>query len=220
MRSFVLPARARLTTSASGAEGERFAPTYRPRRPSRVTWPDTASSSGRRRSRSLDVTRRSSLHRSSAQGTEQSASADETACSASGAADTVRPPPELGAGSEGLDALAHWSAWKPLAQPAGRRPSRWTGAARAPPAVDRKPEADYSSFRHVHVTYVIPADAPSRMEELASKIVTDLAAADAWWQREDPPGQSASTGLRSRLLDQARLPRSRLSGRHRGGLRG
>ena len=89
--------------------------------------------------------------------------------------------------SEGLDALGLTGpVWKLLAQPAGRRPSRWTGAARAPPAVDRKPEADYPSFRHVHVTYVIPADAPSRMEELASKIVTDPAAADAWWQREDP----------------------------------
>ena len=55
-----------------------------------------------------------------------------------------------------------------------------------PPAVNRTPEADYSSYRHVHVTYVIPADAPSRMDELASKIVTDLSAADAWWQREDP----------------------------------
>ena len=61
----------------------------------------------------------------------------------------------------------------------------WCGAGQ-PAVVDRKPEADYSSFRHVHVTYVIPADAPSRMEALASKIVTDLAAADAWWQREDP----------------------------------
>jgi hypothetical protein len=38
----------------------------------------------------------------------------------------------------------------------------------------------------VHVTYVIPADAPNRIDELASKIVADLAAADAWWQREDP----------------------------------
>ena len=61
----------------------------------------------------------------------------------------------------------------------------WCGTGQ-PAAVDRKPEADYSSFRHVHVTYVIPADAPSRLEELASKIVTDLASADAWWQREDP----------------------------------
>ena len=61
----------------------------------------------------------------------------------------------------------------------------WCGVG-APLAVDRKPEADASSFRHVHVTYVLPADTSSRFTEVSSAIVTDLSATDAWWQREDP----------------------------------
>ena len=89
--------------------------------------------------------------------------------------------------SEGLGALAHSVRLEAVgaARVSSAVAVDWCGAGQ-PAAVDRKPEADYSSFRHVHVTYVIPADVPSRMEELASKIVTDLAAADAWWQREDP----------------------------------
>ena len=89
--------------------------------------------------------------------------------------------------SEGFGALAHSIRLDAPSSP--RLPLAatvdWCGAGQ-PAAVNRTPEADYSSFRHVHVTYVIPADAPNRLTELASKIVTDLSAADAWWQREDP----------------------------------
>ena len=89
--------------------------------------------------------------------------------------------------SDGLGALAHSIRLDAVgaARVSSVAAVAWCGTGQ-PPAVNRKPEADYSSFRHVHVTYVIPADAPSRMEELASKIVTDLSVADAWWQREDP----------------------------------
>lgn len=89
--------------------------------------------------------------------------------------------------SDGLDGLAHSILLDAVgaARVSSAVTVDWCGTGQ-PPAVNRKPEADYSSFRHVHVTYAIPADAPSRMDELASKIVTDLAAADAWWQREDP----------------------------------
>ena len=92
-----------------------------------------------------------------------------------------------GAPSEGLGSLAHSIRLEAVGTPrvSSAVAVDWCGTGQ-PPAVDRKPEADYSSYRHVHVTYVIPADAPNRMDELASKIVTDLSAADAWWQREDP----------------------------------
>ena len=92
-----------------------------------------------------------------------------------------------GAPSEGLGSLAHSIRLDGVgtARVSSAVAVDWCGAGQ-PPAVNRTPEADYSSYRHVHVTYVIPADAPSRFTELASKVVTDLAAADAWWQREDP----------------------------------
>ena len=87
----------------------------------------------------------------------------------------------------GAGALAHTILTEAPGPP--RFPSastvEWCGA-RSDPVVDRKPEADLSSFRYVHVTYVVPSDAPTRLAELASPIVTDLAAADTWWQREDP----------------------------------
>ena len=91
----------------------------------------------------------------------------------------------------------------------------WCGVGQ-PLRIDRKPEADASSFRHVHVTYVLPADTPSRFSPLSSAIVTDLSATDAWWQREDPartvrfdrfafPGCSSKLG--SLDLGFLRLPR-------------
>lgn len=94
-----------------------------------------------------------------------------------------------GATASGGPPLALTHAIRVDGAPALRQPSaatiEWCGAGQ-PPVVDRKPEADFSSFRHVHVTYVIPSDAPNRFAELASLIATDLSAADAWWQREDP----------------------------------
>jgi hypothetical protein len=55
-----------------------------------------------------------------------------------------------------------------------------------PAAVDRKPDADLSSERQVHVTYAIPADSPDQFSSFASKIATDAAAMDAWWRGQDP----------------------------------
>jgi Divergent InlB B-repeat domain len=61
----------------------------------------------------------------------------------------------------------------------------WCGVGQ-PPALDRKPDADLSSLRNVHVTYALPADVASRFSTLASAIATDTAAIEAWWRREDP----------------------------------
>ena len=61
----------------------------------------------------------------------------------------------------------------------------WCGVGQ-PTALDRKPDADLSSLRNVHVTYVVPADVSGRFGTLASPIATDTAAIDAWWRREDP----------------------------------
>ena len=123
-----------------------------------------------------------------------------------------------GAPIEGVSILGHSIRVNGLGVP--RLPSAttvdWCGAGQ-PNAVDRKPEADYSSFRHVHVTYVIPSDAPSRLTEVASAIVTDLSTADAWWQREDPTrtvrfDRFAFPGCASKLgaldLGFIRLPRA------------
>jgi hypothetical protein len=60
----------------------------------------------------------------------------------------------------------------------------WCGLGQ-PNAVNRSPEADLSSKRHVHVTYAIPADTADRFPSLASLIATDAAAMDTWWRRED-----------------------------------
>ena len=61
--------------------------------------------------------------------------------------------------SEGLGALAHSIRLDAVgaARVSSAVAVAWCGTGQ-PPAVNRKPEADYSSFRHVHVTYVIPAD--------------------------------------------------------------
>jgi hypothetical protein len=60
----------------------------------------------------------------------------------------------------------------------------WCGLSQ-PAEVDRKPDADLSSLRNVHVTYAVPADVATRFPTLASAIATDTAAIDAWWRRED-----------------------------------
>jgi len=61
----------------------------------------------------------------------------------------------------------------------------WCGAGQ-PPTVDRKPDADLSSPRQVHVTYAIPADGADQFAALSSKIATDAAAMDMWWRGQDP----------------------------------
>ena len=80
-------------------------------------------------------------------------------------------------------------SWVVDTAPKPRVPARaavdWCGAGQ-PTAVNRSPEADLSSQRHVHVTYAIPADAADRFSSLASPIATDAAAMDTWWRREDP----------------------------------
>ena len=80
------------------------------------------------------------------------------------------------------------------ATPAPRLPARaavdWCGVGQ-PAVVDRKPETDLSSIRQVHITYVIPADAPDRFRSRVGPIATDVAAIDAWWR-----GQDASRTIR------------------------
>src|SRR5919109_5451566 len=66
----------------------------------------------------------------------------------------------------------------------------WCGAGQ-PAAVDRKPDAELSSPRQVHVTYVVPSDAADQIASSGSKIATDVAAMDAWWR-----GQDASRTIR------------------------
>ncbi len=60
----------------------------------------------------------------------------------------------------------------------------WCGAGQ-PTAVDRKPDADLSSPRQVHVTYAIPADGADQFGARASQIATDAAAMDTWWRGQD-----------------------------------
>ena len=95
------------------------------------------------------------------------------------------PRPQAALGSE----------WMALTGPpplglVARQQIDWCGAGQ-PTAVDRKPDADPSSFRQVHVTYVIPADAIDRFGSRAGPIATDVAAIDAWWR-----GQDASRTIR------------------------
>ena len=66
----------------------------------------------------------------------------------------------------------------------GRQQIDWCGAGQ-PAVFDRKPDADLSEIRHVHVSYVIPADAPDRFGSRAGPIATDVAAIDAWWRGQD-----------------------------------
>jgi Divergent InlB B-repeat domain len=73
--------------------------------------------------------------------------------------------------------------------PKARVPARstvdWCGLTQ-PTALNRTPDADLSSPRQVHVTYVVPADVADRFWLFASPIATDAAAMDSWWRREDP----------------------------------
>jgi hypothetical protein len=60
----------------------------------------------------------------------------------------------------------------------------WCGSGPSP--VDREPSVEVSSPNQVHVVYAVPSDAADRFAALASPIATDIAAIDAWWQRQDP----------------------------------
>lgn len=60
----------------------------------------------------------------------------------------------------------------------------WCGAGQ-PTVFNRTPEADLSSIRQVHVSYVVPADVPDRFGSRAALIATDVAAIDAWWRGQD-----------------------------------
>src|SRR6266540_2576322 len=61
----------------------------------------------------------------------------------------------------------------------------WCGTGQAT-TVDRKPDADLTSPRQVHVTYAIPADAADQFAAAAPKLATDAAAMDTWWRGQDP----------------------------------
>lgn len=92
------------------------------------------------------------------------------------------------ASAPGEDAFVRAHDWRVNGTPTTRAPARaavdWCGVGQ-PTSVNRSPEADLSSQRHVHVTYAIPADAQDRFSSLASPIATDAAAMDTWWRRED-----------------------------------
>ena len=81
------------------------------------------------------------------------------------------------------------SSWRVDSAPKPRVPARaaveWCGTGQ-PAAVDRKPDADLSSPRQVHITYAIPADAADQSGTFGSRLATDAEAMDVWWRREDP----------------------------------
>ena len=71
-----------------------------------------------------------------------------------------------------------------VAAPADAAPApvAWCGTDTS--ATDRKPDA--VAARQIGVIYAFPAGGADRFSALASPILTDLAAVDAWWRREDP----------------------------------
>jgi hypothetical protein len=71
-----------------------------------------------------------------------------------------------------------------LARIAAATPVTWCGSGPAP--ADREPSIEVSSPNQVHVVYAVPSDGTDRFAALASPIATDIAAIDAWWQRQDP----------------------------------
>jgi Divergent InlB B-repeat domain len=62
----------------------------------------------------------------------------------------------------------------------------WCGSGES--SVNRPDSADValSSPNLVHVSYVVPSDGVDRFASFAPAIVSDLAAADAWWRAQDP----------------------------------
>ena len=93
------------------------------------------------------------------------------------------------AATPGPSELVRVESWRVDAAPKPRLPARaavdWCGTGQ-PAAVDRKPDADLSSPRQVHVTYAIPADGTDQLATFGSRIATDASAMDVWWRREDP----------------------------------
>src|SRR5690242_8517785 len=65
-----------------------------------------------------------------------------------------------------------------------RRALAWCGGT--PSATDRQPDLDISSPDQVHVVYAVPSDGADRFSDYASRIATDAAAIDSWWQGQDP----------------------------------
>ena len=85
--------------------------------------------------------------------------------------------------------LVRVDSWRVNAAPKARVPARaaveWCGTGQ-PTAVDRKPDADLSSPRQVHVTYAIPADGTDQFGAFGTRLATDAESMDVWWRREDP----------------------------------
>jgi hypothetical protein len=71
-----------------------------------------------------------------------------------------------------------------LAGPSAAAPTpvQWCGGDRL--GTDRVP--DVLGGNQVHVIYAVPADGPDQFGAYVHRIVTDLAAIDAWWRRQDP----------------------------------
>jgi hypothetical protein len=87
-------------------------------------------------------------------------------------------------------------------------PTRWCGT----PVTADQPDT-ISAFL-VHVVYAVPADAPDRFAERALPILSDVAAIESWWRRQDPGrsprfdllGAACDSGIGRLDLSQVRLP--------------
>ena len=125
-----------------------------------------------------------------------------------------------GAAAPSPSGLVRVDSWRVDSVPKPRVPARaavtWCGTGQ-PTALDRKPDADLSSPRQVHVTYAIPADGVDQFGTFGSRLATDAEAMDVWWRREDPartlrfdhfafPGCAAKFGRLD--IGFVRLPRS------------
>ena len=73
-----------------------------------------------------------------------------------------------------------------FARPAGATatPITWCGTDEV--SANRLPNLQVSSARQVRVVYVVPSDGVDNFAQLASPIVSDIGAIDAWWQGQDP----------------------------------
>jgi Divergent InlB B-repeat domain len=63
-------------------------------------------------------------------------------------------------------------------------PTSWCGDGTPSVQADRLPDFDAGEL--IQVIYAHPSDAPDRFGELADRITTDMATADAWWRSQDP----------------------------------
>jgi len=82
------------------------------------------------------------------------------------------------------DALRYTGA-RPVGGEAVRQAPSVTWCGDGPLPSNRSPELELSSLFQVHVVYAIPADGTDQFGAYASRIASDTAAIDAWWQAQD-----------------------------------